>query len=396
MKIRFAMGKERNVQTNPPLLMIRVPKGRPTFCFIDLEALRWNFQQAEKKVGPGVKILSVVKANAYGHGGCEIAKTLEEEGSDAFGVATVEEGIELRKGGVQSPIVILAGVYPEQLDELLQNNLTPVVSKSETLPRLEAMVRRRGISLKFHLKVDTGMGRIGLLASEIDSWLPKLGKLEALKIEGLFSHFSQAEGVEENYTQTQLEIFRRLLKLLRGDGYNPPLIHLANSAAVITLPSSHFTMVRPGLMLYGIYPSPGMVRQVALKPVLSWKTRILQLKRVPKGSSISYGQTFMTERESLIATLPVGYADGYQRLLSNRGAVLVRGKRAPIVGRVCMDLTMVDVTDIGGVQQGDEVVLLGNQGEGTISADEMAQWAETISYEILTSISFRVPRLHHS
>ncbi|MCH8055978.1 MAG: alanine racemase, partial [Deltaproteobacteria bacterium] len=224
MKIRFAMAKERNVQTNLPLLMIPVPKGRPTLCFIDLEALRWNFQQAKKKVGPGVKILSVVKANAYGHGGCEVAKTLEEEGSDAFGVATVEEGIELRKGGVQSPIVILAGVYPGQLDELLQSNLTPVVSESETLPRLEAMVRRRGISLKFHLKVDTGMGRIGLLASEIDSWLPKLGKLEALKIEGLFSHFSQAEGVEENYTQTQLEIFRRLLKLLRGDGYNPPLI----------------------------------------------------------------------------------------------------------------------------------------------------------------------------
>ena len=396
MKIRFAMAKERNVQTNLPLLMIPVPKGRPTFCFIDLEALRWNFQQAKKKVGPGVKILSVVKANAYGHGDCEVAKTLEEEGSDAFGVATVEEGIELRKGGVQSPIVILAGVYPGQLDELLQNNLTPVVSESETLPRLEAMVRRRGISLKFHLEVDTGMGRIGLLASEIDSWLPKLGKLEALKIEGVMSHFSQMENVALDYTKKQWESFRHVIQRLHSEGHHPPFIHLAKSAGVIRFPSAHFSMVRPGLMLYGIYPSPEMAREVTLKPVLSWKTRILQLKRVPKGSSISYGQTFVTERESLIATLPVGYADGYQRLLSNRGAVLVRGKRAPIVGRVCMDLTMVDVTDIRGVQQGDEVVLLGNQGEGTISADEMAQWAETISYEILTSISFRVPRLYHN
>ncbi|MFQ5902465.1 MAG: alanine racemase [Candidatus Binatia bacterium] len=373
-----------------------LPKGRPTFCLIDFEALRWNFRQVRKKVGSGVKILSVVKANAYGHGACEVTKTLADGGSDAFGVATLEEGIELRRGGIQSPILILAGVYPEQMNQLLQNKLTPVGCEPEVLHRLEALARRRGRSLSFHLKVDTGMGRIGLLASEIDSWLPELAKLKALKLEGVFSHLSQAESVEGSYTQSQLEIFRHVVKRLRDEGYDPPLVHLANSAAVITLPSSHFTMVRPGLMLYGIHPSPEMVGQVALKPVLSWKTRILQLKRLPKGSSISYGRTFVTERESLIATLPVGYADGYHRLLSNRGAVLVRGERAPIVGRVCMDLTTVDVTDIRGVEQGDEVVLLGEQGEGTISADEMARWADTISYEILTSISARVPRIHHS
>ncbi|MEK7229602.1 MAG: alanine racemase [Candidatus Binatota bacterium] len=376
--------------------MISLPKGRPTFCSVDLAALRWNFRQVRKKVGRKVQVLSVVKANGYGHGAREVAKALEHEGSDAFGVATLEEGVELREAGIRSPIVILAGFYPAQLDQLLRHRLIPVAIEPDGLRRLETLARKRGVSLGFHLKVDTGMGRIGFLASEIDSWLPELSRLRSLRLGGLFSHFSHAENVGGIYTQNQLKLFHGLVARLRSAGYDPPLVHLANSAAVIALPSAHFSMVRPGLMLYGIYPSPGMASQVALKPVLSWKTRILQLKKIPKGSSISYGQTFVTRRESLIATLPVGYADGYPRLLSNRGVVLVRGKRAPIVGRVCMDLTMVDVTDIRGVQQGDEVILLGKQGRDTISADEMALWAETISYEILTSISARVPRIYHS
>lgn len=375
--------------------MASLPKGRPTVCDVDLDALRWNFQQVRRKAGPQVKILSMVKANAYGHGACAVAKTLAEAGSDAFGVATLEEGIELRKGGIQSPILIMAGVYPEHLDELVQNNLASAVCELEMLRRLELLARSRGLSLNFHLKVDTGMWRLGLLASELDSWLPDLGKLKALKLEGVFSHFSETEGVERNYTQSQLELFQQVLRRLCAAGYNPPLIHMAKSAGVIAFPSSHFTMVRPGLMLYGAYPSPEMVSQVTLKPALSWKTRMLQLKKVPKGSSISYGQTFVTKRESLIATLPLGYADGYHRLLSNRAVVLVRGQRAPVVGRVCMDLTMVDVTDIRGVVEEDEVVLLGAQGGEVILADEMARWAETISYEIFTSISARVPRIHH-
>ncbi|MGH7774395.1 MAG: alanine racemase [Candidatus Binatia bacterium] len=369
-------------------------KGRPTVCTIDLDALRWNYQQVRKKVGPGVKILSMVKANAYGHGAPEVARILAEEGSDGFGVATLEEGIELRNSGISSPILVLAGFYPEQFDELLQNNLTPAICEPELLRHLERLARSRNVSLKFHLKVDTGMGRIGFLPSEIDSWLPELGKLKALKLEGVYSHFSETEGVERRYSQRQVDLFRQVLRRLHSADYDAPLIHMAKSAGVIAFPSSHFTMVRPGLMLYGIYPSTKMVKQVTLKPVLSWKTRILQLKKVPKGSSISYGQTFKTKRDSRVGTLPLGYADGYHRLLSNRGAVLVRGKRAPIVGRICMDLTMIDVTDIGDVKQGDEVVLLGNQGEETISADEMALCADTISYEVLTSISARVPRTY--
>lgn len=369
-------------------------RGRPTVCLIDLGALRWNFRQVREKVGPNVKILSMVKANAYGHGAPAVANALAAEGSDAFGVATVEEGIELREAGIREPIIVLAGLYQEQLDQIFEHVLTPVVHEIETLKRLEAEVEKRRRTWNIHLKIDTGMGRIGLLAAELPSWLPELKKLKALKIEGIFSHFSHAESVQGEYTQKQLKIFQDVTERLKSAGISPPLTHFANSAATITLPEAYFEMVRPGLMLYGVYPSPAMAGQVSLKPVLSWKTRILQLKKVPAGSSISYGQTFITRRPSVIATLPIGYADGYQRLLSNRGEVLVKNARAPVVGRVCMDLTMVDVTDIGEVKQGDEVILLGRQGDAAIGADEMATWSNTISYEILTSIGTRVPRIH--
>ncbi len=371
-------------------------KGRPTSCFIDLEALRWNFSQVRQKVGPKVKILSVLKADAYGHGAVQIARTLAEAESDFFGVATLEEGLQLRESGIRTPVLILAGAYPEQIDELVRYDLTPTVCEPRMLRRMEALAQKRETALHFHLKVDTGMGRIGFAASEIDLWLPEVARLKALELQGMFSHFSHAENVEGGYTQSQLEIFHYLIQRLHEADYRIPLIHLANSAAVISLPASHFNMVRPGLMLYGIHPRAEMAAQVSLKPALSWRTRVLQVKRLPRGSSISYGRTFVTQRESVIATLPVGYADGYPRLLSNRGAVLIRGQRAPVVGRVCMDLTMVDVTQIEGVEEGDEVVLLGKQGGQTVSADEIAGWAETISYEILTSISARVPRIYYS
>ena len=338
----------------------------------------------------------MVKANGYGHGAPAIAKTLAAEGCDAFGVATVEEAIELRRHGITAPILVLTGVYLDQLDLCFDHGLTPVAHDIDALQRLDAAVARRGGSLNIHLKIDTGMGRIGFLPAEIDSWWPQVKSLRAVKLDGIFSHFSHAESVEGQYTRKQLEIFQNVVQRLRNEGIAPPLIHLANSAATITLPAAYFNMVRPGLMLYGIYPSPAMTARISLKPVLSWKTRVLQVKTVPSSSSISYGQTFITKRDSLIATLPIGYADGYPRLLSNRGQALVGGKRVPVAGRVCMDLTMLDVTDIGKIQQGDEVVLLGTQGKETISADEVAAWADTISYEILTSIGARVPRIHHN
>jgi len=374
--------------------MAEYPLGRPTVCFVDHDALRWNLRQIRARVGVNVKILSMVKANGYGHGAAAIAPTLAAAGSDAFGVATVEEGIELRQAGIREPILVLAGAYENQLELFFAHALTPVAHELSRLNHLEAAVRRRGATLDVHLKVDTGMGRLGMVAAETANWLPEIKKLTALRIAGVFSHFSSAESVEGDYTKQQLELFKRAIAQLRASSVVPGLVHFANSAATITLPAAYFDMVRPGIMLYGVYPSPSMAAQVTLKPALSWKSKILQLKKVPPGTSISYGQTFITRRESLIATLPLGYADGYPRLLSNRGAVLVKGQRAPVVGRVCMDLTLIDVTDIKNVKQEDEVVLLGRQGNAEISADEIAAWADTISYEILTSIGARVPRIH--
>jgi alanine racemase len=353
-------------------------------------------RQIRDKVGSRVKILCMVKANGYGHGAAEISQTLIRAGADAFGVATLEEAVQLREAGIQAALIVLAGVFPAQLDTFVEYKLTPVVHDLISLKALDRESSRRQVELGVHLKIDTGMGRLGFLAAEADQWIAAIKQAESLHIQGVFSHFSHAESVQGDYTQKQLEIFKRVLGQLRSAGVVPDLVHLANSAATITLPAAYFDMVRPGLMLYGVYPSPNMKEQINLKPVLSWKTKILQLKNVPSGTSVSYGQTYVTERESLIATLPIGYADGYPRFLSNRGEALVRGQRARIAGRVCMDLTMIDVTDIRNVRQGDEVVLLGRQGGAEISADEIAAWANTISYEILTSIGTRVPRIHYN
>ena len=310
------------------------PHGRPTICLVDHQALRWNLRQIREKVGAGVKILCMVKANAYGHGAPEVSQTLASAGGEAFGVATLEEGVELRHAGIRAPILVLAGAYGDQLDEFFAHSLTPVVHDLARLKQLEQAVKQRGSTLNVQLKIDTGMGRLGLVAEECDTWISEIKKLTALKIEGVFSHFSHAESVEGDYTRRQLEIFKRVVERLRAENIRPSLLHFANSAATITLSAAYFDMVRPGIMLYGVYPSPAMKSQISLKPVLVWKTHILQLKKVPADTSISYGQTFITKRESLIATLPIGYADGYPRLLSNRGEVLVGGQRTKVAGRV--------------------------------------------------------------
>jgi alanine racemase len=374
--------------------MSTIPPGRPTLCVIDHRALHWNFKQIRALVGPRVKILSMVKANGYGHGASAVAATLAAAGSDAFGVATVEEGIELRRARIRQPILVLAGVYIEQLEQFLKYHLMPVVHEVATLTALEKRLRRRQATLPVEIEVDTGMSRTGFPAAEVDIWLPALAKLKAVKLQGVFSHFADAETANERYTRKQIDSFRQVLARLADAKVISTRSHMAKSAALITEPTAHFSMVRPGLILYGMYPAPALKKQIALKPVLTWKTSIIQLKRVAAGTSVGYGRTFVTKRTSLIATLPVGYADGYHRLFSNRGQILVRGQRAPVVGRVSMDLTTIDVTDIRNVQQGDEVVLLGRQGGAEIGADEIAGWANTISYEIFTSISARVPRIH--
>jgi alanine racemase len=374
--------------------MTRLSPGRPTRCIIDHSALRWNLRQIKKHVGPRVKILAMVKADAYGHGAVTVARTLTDAGAHAFGVATVDEGVALRRAGIDRPILVVGGTYRQEIVRYRRYKLTPVLHETATLRALENQLRRLRTTLNIQIEVDTGMGRIGFAAGEMDSWLKPLTKIKALNIEGVFSHFADAESAHEKYSAHQLQTFHRVLERLRAAGIVPVARHMAKSAALMTEPASHLAMVRPGLMLYGMYPAPAMRKQISLRPVLSWKTRIIQLKRCPAGTCIGYGRTFVTKRKSVIATLPVGYADGYRRLFSNRAAVLIRARRAPVVGRVSMDLTTVDVTDIRNVEQGDEVVLLGRQSGVEISADQMAAWANTISYEILTSIGARVPRIH--
>lgn len=366
----------------------------PTFCRVDLSALRSNLRYLRERVGEDVCILAVVKANAYGHGDVEIANALSNEGVTHFGVATAPEGVRLRRAGITDTIVVLGGIYPEDLPVLLDHSLTPVVTETRILRQLDALSAARHQRIGCHIKIDTGMGRLGWLADRPQEWVPELARLDAVEVSGVMSHFAIAECRESPSRMRQLAGFQKALRLLREAGVEPRWAHMANSAALLTFPEAHFNMVRPGGTLYGLFSHPALAQGLPLKPVLSWLSRVVQVKRIPKGHPISYGEQFVTMRESVIATISVGYAEGFKRALSNKGAVLVRGRRAPIVGLVTMDLTMVDVTDIAGVQQGDEVVLLGAQCEQAVSAEEMAAWADTISYEILTSISATIPRYY--
>ncbi len=372
--------------------MFPIDKAAGTCCVVDLSALRANLRTVRRLVGPGVEVLAVVKADAYGHGDIETARALCAEGVGRLGVATVAEGARLREAGIDAAILVLGGLYPDDAAALVRYSLDPVVASLGLLRHLDAVGDEHGAEIPCHLKLDTGMGRLGLLPDAVEEWLPELDGLKAVRLQGVMSHFARAEEPESQSCRGQLRAFRRTLKRIRVAGHDVPLVHMANSAAVMGLPEAHFDMVRPGGMLYGIYSHPPLAERVRLAPALTWKTRVLQLKTLPKHSPISYGGTFVTCRESTIATVPVGYADGYKRSLSNKAAVLIRGRRAPVVGRVTMDLTMADVTAIEGVQPGDEVVLLGTQGGETISAEEMAGWADTISYEIVTSIGRGVPR----
>jgi alanine racemase len=369
----------------------------PTVAEIDLNALRHNLQQLRRMTGGKAEVLAVVKANAYGHGAPEVARELESAGARIFGVATTEEGIELRLSGTRAPILLLARTYPEEFDRIVVNRLTPVIYDLEIARAFNARAEKERGRLSVHVKIDTGMNRLGIPWREWERALEVLGSLKRLRVEGLLSHFSVAEGTgaeDRAFTRQQLSRFTRCLNLAARKGIKPRYIHLANSAATILLEPARFILVRPGLMLYGCHPSPALRDLVPLEPALCWKTSILSLKKVPKGDPVSYGRAFRCPKESLIAVLPVGYADGYSRRLSNRGEVLIGGRRAKIAGIVCMDLTMVDVSEVPGVKVGDEVVLLGRQGAEEITATEMAGWIESIPYEVLCAIGKRVPRVY--
>lgn len=370
--------------------------GRPTRAEIDLDALRYNFRNIKDKAG-NQKVLAVVKANAYGHGAVEVSKELECLGADMFGVAILQEGIELRNAGINKQILLLNGIFPGEADDVLKYDLTPVVYAENTVQELSLAAKRVGKTVQVHVKIDTGMKRLGIPVSEIEGFFERVRLIENVKVEGILSHFATADSKDRGFMDEQSRAFSEAVDKIRSMGFSPDYIHIANSAAIISnlLPDC-LNMVRPGITMYGSYPSIWFREKIDLKPVMTFKSGIIQIKKVEKGESVSYARKFMADRDTLIGVVPAGYADGYPRHLSNIGEVIVRGSKARIAGLVCMDLIMIDVTDIPGVVEGDEVVLWGRQGEAEVSADELARKIGTISYELFCRVSGRVPRVYLS
>lgn len=367
-------------------------ENRPTCAIIDTEALRFNYGQLRAGIPATTKMMAVVKANAYGHGDLETATVLEGLGCDFFGVAIPEEGARLRAGGIKNPIALLGGIFPEQVRELFNFDLTPVIFDIKTARLINDFAKASGTRKKVHVKIDTGMGRLGLLPAEVARFFEEFKTLENLELEAVLSHFSESEAEDRSFTEAQLALFLDTVEAIRAAGIDPSILEIANSAAAASYPEACLGMVRPGIMLYGSYPAPHLRGSIKLRPAMSLKTSVLHIKTLEAGTPVSYSRSFITKRRSAIAVLPIGYGDGLSRSLSNKGSVLVRGARAPIAGTVCMDLTMCDVTDIPGVRAGDEVVVIGTQGDVGITAEEVARAAGTISYEVFCNISSRVAR----
>lgn len=367
---------------------------RPTVAIIDTEALKFNYLQLRKLISPETKVMAVVKANAYGHGDVEVSRVFESLGCEFFGVAIPEEGARLRDAGIKRPIVVLGGVFPGQIKTLFDYDLTPVIFDLNTASALNAHAGHVGILKKVHVKVDTGMGRLGIQPAEALPFFREMKGFARLKVEGVLSHLAEADGPETRYTKRQIEVFIKTLEAIKELGFAPELVHIGNSAAIVDYRESHLNLVRPGIMLYGSYPAKRFKEKIELRPVMQIKTRVLHLKNLPAGSSVSYGRSFVASRDSVIATLPIGYGDGLPRRLSGKGEVLIGGARAPIAGTVCMDLTMCDVTHIPDIRVGDEAIIIGRLGGEEITAEEIADKAGTISYEIFCDISGRVPRIY--
>ncbi len=379
---------------------------------IDLNAIAHNLRTARKITGTRT-VIAVVKADGYGHGAVEVSRRLVKEGVSYLAVAYTSEAIALRRAGIKAPIIVLFD--KNNIEDYFKYNLIPVVHDVKTAQRFSKEAKARKHNINLHIKVDTGMGRLGFNMEGIEKEMSAIGKMNFISVRGLMSHFSDADLYDRSYALMQVERFNKARDILNKKGIKQILCHMANSTAVMTLPESYFDAVRPGLMLYGHSPiqdagykmqdarykageqshvSCIMHHASSLKPAMTVKTKILSIRRFKRGTPVSYGRAFVTARESLIAVLPVGYADGYPRVLSNNADVIIRGKRAPVAGRICMDTTMADVTEIRDVSEGDEVILLGRQKNTAITAFELAEKAGTIPYEILTSLGNRSQRVY--
>lgn len=366
---------------------------RPTFAEIDLQAITHNLQGVRQRVGRDVKVMAVVKANAYGHGIVEVSKHLEKQRCDYFGVANVEEGVQLREAGVKKPILVFTLATELQARLAVEHDLELTISSAEEGATLNRIAQKKKKAVQIHLKIDTGMNRIGMRPEGIKDVVRSVAVLRSVQIKGVYTHFANADEKEKAYARMQLTRFQRSLEELRHAGIEPELIHVANSAAILDLPESYFDMVRPGITIYGYYPSRHTTESIPLKPALTLKSHISFVKSLHAGESVSYGRKFIARKRTTIATIPIGYADGYSRLLSGKTSVLIHGKRFPVAGLICMDQLMVDVGS-ANVRVGDEVVLIGKQGSAEITAWQLADKLSTIPYEICTSISSRVPRTY--
>lgn len=368
---------------------------RPTSAEIDLGAMRHNLRSLRRLAGAGVGLCAVIKANAYGHGLIRVALELERDRVDFVAVNSTEEGLELREAGVAVPILLMGGVFADAHRLIARERLTPVVCRKDDLQAFARVAGDR--QLPIHLKFDTGMGRLGFWPEQVPDVLDFCRTHTSLKVEGLMTHLASADvpGHEEE-VEEQLTAFAAIRAQVAAAGFTPRYEHAANSAGMARFPDARLTLVRPGLLLYGAFPSREAAFALDLKPVMRVRTEVVHLRDVPAGHGISYGRHFVTGRHSRIATLPIGYADGIPRRFSPGGQVLVRGRRAPVVGAVCMDMLMVDVTDIPGVCRGDEVVLLGRQGEEELRAEDLAEHFQTIPYEVFCAFAARVPRIYRS
>lgn len=370
---------------------------RPTWAEINLDNLAFNFNSVKNFVGQKVKFMAVVKADGYGHNAVRCARRLEVEGVDWFGVAMPEEGIELRDAGIKKPILCLGSFWAGQEKLLLDKDLTPVIYQIYKAEILNRAAKEQGLKANVHIKIDTGMGRVGVRFDEIREFVEKLKEFKNLKVEGLMTHFAAADNLNENvFTNIQIKRFNECVAIFENKGFRPVFKDLANSPGAVVHENSRADMVRIGGILYGLGDDvlPKGVDKPELKPVMSVYTKIALLKKVSKGETLGYSRTFQTIRDSLIATIPIGYEDGIPRILSNKGRVIVNGKFAPIVGRISMDWTIIDVTDVPDVKLEDKVIIIGENNELKITAEELAAKSETISYEITCGINRRVPKIY--
>lgn len=368
----------------------------PVWAEVDLKAIAHNVQQIRRLVSPRAEVMAVVKANAYGHGAVEVARTALASGAGRLAVARVNEAEKLREAGIGAPILLLGYTPPGQFPDVLRLALGQTVYDPAMAGALNELAGRKGGRVAVHIKIDTGMGRLGFPAERTSrKEILQIARLPHLEVEGIFTHFATADSRDKGYALEQLERFLDFLDALRKEGLEVPFRHCANSAAIIDLPQSHLDLVRPGIAIYGLYPSGEVQRsRLHLKPAMALKAKVAQVKKVPAGFKISYGATYATPAPTVIATLPVGYADGYTRLLSSRGEVLIHGRKAPVVGRVCMDQCMIDVGHVPDVFPGDEVVFFGRQGEAVLPVEEVAEAIGTINYEVVCMVSGRVPRVY--